>query len=261
LDEWNAQIRIAASKRPIPIRADSYLNKLNGSISRAFVVKGSDGKKYAVKGTQDRTGVAPFDIRRPLCNDQIVGRLGRDMGAPVPEVVFVELTAAFIAANPSISYMHAGICHGQILMDTCSEKLGIQHCDVPDNRSRFAAIALLYGWIPAGDRQLIYEKSPPYLVYSVDHGHFFPQGPQWTVATLKTAIAPSPDSGLVTACKLTAADIIGALKGLSSLSSNDIATAVGMPIDLWGLSPIERAEVADYLDKRRAAMLAAKPTP
>jgi hypothetical protein len=42
--------------------------------------------------------------------------------------------------------------------------------------SRFASIAIFYGWLGANDRQFIYGKNAPYKVYSVDHGHFFPNG-------------------------------------------------------------------------------------
>jgi hypothetical protein len=260
-DEWKKEIAAAAQQRPAPIRAVTYVNKLNGSISRAFVVKGSDGKKYAVKGMQDRKGQIPFDIRRPLCNDQIVGRLGIKMGAPVPGIVFIELTAEFIKTNPAISYMYPGICHGQLLMDDCTEKLGIQHTDVTDNRSRFASIAVLYGWIPAGDRQLIYRKSAPYLVYSVDHGHFFPGGPDWTTVKLKSAAAPALHQEIVGACKFTAAEINAAIAGVAGILSADIAGATAMPIDQWGLSADERAEVASYLESRKEKMVAGKPQP
>jgi hypothetical protein len=229
------------------------MNHLNGSISRAFVVKATDGQKYAVKGMQTRAD--RFDIRRPLCNDQIVGRLGKKMGAPVPEITFVDLSAQFISLNPMISYMLAGVCHGQLLMDGCGEKAQIAHVDVSLNRPRFAAISLLYGWIPAGDRQLIYEKLPPYLVYSVDHGHFFPGGPNWTVATLKGAPPPTPYNEIVVGCKLKPADIADALKGLAGLTLGDIAAALAMPLDVWAMSIDERAEAADYLEKRRLQML------
>lgn len=261
LEDWKKQIAADAAKRPAPIVAKTFLNKLQSSISRAFVVKGEDGKKYAVKGMQDRTGAGAFDIRRPLCNDQIVGRLGRKIGVPVPDVVFIELTKEFIDANPPINYMYPGVCHGQLLMENCSNKEGVKHADVVDNRQRFAAIAVLYGWIPAGDRQLIYEKTPPYLVYSVDHGHFFPGGPDWTAATLKTAPPPGLFPEVVTACKFAVGEIDAAMKEFEKLLSADIAAAAAMPIDLWGLSPDERAELAVYLDERRTALIAAKPKP
>jgi hypothetical protein len=69
-----------------------------------------------------------------------------------------------------------------------------QRHDVPDNRPRFAALAVLYGWIPAGDAQLIYRQTVSHLVYSVDHGHFFPGGPNWTLAGLSgfVPLSPSP---------------------------------------------------------------------
>lgn len=257
-EEWKKQIADAASKRPNPIKAVTFLRLLNGSISRAFAVKDAAGGKYAVKGMQDRTGVRPFDIRRPLCNDQIVGRLGQKIGAPVPDTVFIELTKEFIDANPAISFMYPGVCHGQALMDDCSEKLGIQHVDVSENRARFAAIAVLYGWIPSGDGQLIYQKKPPYLVYSVDHGHFFPQGPFWTLDTLKKAPPPAIHPSVISACKLAPSDISSAITSLGALQSADIASAVGMPIDGWGLSVDERSSVAEYLENRRDVLVATK---
>ena len=62
-------------------------------------------------------------------------------------------------------------------------------------KNRCALLAVMYGWFQAGDNQLLYRKTPPELVFSVDHGHFFPGGPEWTVeggaTRLEAHFAPS----------------------------------------------------------------------
>jgi hypothetical protein len=59
-----------------------------------------------------------------------------------------------------------------------------------DNKYRFAAAAVMYSWLGASDRQFIYGKAGSHKVYSVDHGHFFQNGPNWTIASLSAAPPP-----------------------------------------------------------------------
>jgi hypothetical protein len=58
---------------------------------------------------------------------------------------------------------------------------------------RFALLAILYGWLQAQNRQFLYEK-PSKLVYSHDHGHFFPNGPNWKRSDLENPPTPSDRS-------------------------------------------------------------------
>ena len=89
-----------------------------------------------------------------------------------------------IDAQPEMRHMPAGISHGSQLVPNCSEREAYRYVDIAENRERFAKLAVLYGWMSAGDHQFIYRHDPPNLVHSVDHGHFFPGGPNWQVVQL-----------------------------------------------------------------------------
>jgi hypothetical protein len=104
----------------------------------------------------------------------------------------------------------------------------------------------------------LYAKAEPRLVFSVDHGHFFPGGPNWTVATLEAhaATAAVPDPAIVQSCNLTGADIRAANAALAGLEgSRVVALAVAAPLDDWGLLIEERVAMANHLTRRRRSCL------
>src|SRR4051812_13957187 len=88
-----------------------------------------------------------------------------------------------------LSTARPGLAHGSRNAATnCTDRLDLIHQgynNLPVNRSRVAALSVLYGLAHAADRQVIYRIGGDPLVFSVDHGHFFPNGPNWTVADLE----------------------------------------------------------------------------
>ncbi len=113
-----------------------------------------------------------MDAGRMIVTDHIVGRLGHAVSAAVGAPTLVDVPADLIAAEAQMAHMTAGVAHGSRWIPDCSQG-GIEHVVVPENRDRFARLALLYGWVVAADRQFIYQNQDPRLVHSVDHGHFF----------------------------------------------------------------------------------------
>lgn len=105
-----------------------------------------------------------------------------------------------------------------------------------ENRQRFAALAVLYGWIPAGDHQLIYRQTAPHLVFSVDHGHFFPGGPNWTVSGLRGEGPSIPYDELITSCRITREELRVVGVQLQAVSVETIAEAVATPPDPWNIT-------------------------
>jgi hypothetical protein len=206
-----------------------------------------DSNIYVVKGSH-------LDAGRVALNEQIVGRLGETLGAPVGAVRLVDISSDLIDIQPELSHLEPGLAHGSLLIGNCTDRLGVDHVLVPENRSRFARLAILYGWMQAGDNQLIYEKSSN-VVYSVDHGHFFPIGPNWTIHALSTASPATLDSSF-DVCKFTEEEIAEARARLEDVTAQDIAAAVAAPPSDWNFSLDERVAMADYLARRRAELLA-----
>jgi hypothetical protein len=246
-DQWRQLIAEAAAKRPAPIKAHTYRNKKWGSASAPVVLGCEDGHDYVVKGQQ---------AGRAIINEQIVGRLGAELGAPVGQVNLIEVPADLIGMQADLKHMPAGVSHGSRLIPGCSDRQWIAHHDVPENKQRFAALAVLYGWIPAGDHQLIYRQTAPHVVFSVDHGHFFPGGPNWTVAGLNGAGPAVLYGELMSGCKITREELRTVEDRLRTVSVTTIAEAIATPPDTWNITVEERVAVAAYLATRKEQLLA-----
>src|SRR5262249_28807405 len=151
------------------------------------------------------------EVARMMIADHVVGRAGRLLGAPVPDVAFIEVPAELIMAQAEMANLIPGIAHGSRFIDNTTDRDVLSHVAEPDNRPRFALLAVSYGWAHAADHQFIYEKTSPHRVYSHDHGHFFPPGPQgaphWSSASLASHHNADLDMALVQGCTLTLEEI------------------------------------------------------
>lgn len=207
----------------------------------------SDGQRYVVKW---------FAPPRMIANDQIIGILGNAMGAPVPEVRLVDIAPELVAAVPAIKHLRAGLCHGSRFLNGVSEtRENFNFMRVQENRPRFALLAVLYGLTCAADHQFLYGKQPPRLVFSHDHGHFFPKGPEWTINSLTGAPTPALDQTIMEKCDFMPKEITTALQSLENINDECIALAVATPPDDWGLTDDDRIAMAGYLETRRDELL------
>ena len=235
-----------------PIVAETFLG-MWPTYSRPAEFLCSDGGRYVLKALcSDR------DIARANYNDQVVARLGRHLQAPVGDVTLVRLDATLIAANPNISYMLPGQAHATKRIMGATERIdAISFINLPENKRRFAALSVLFGWMGvSGDRQFIYDGSPPNLIYSVDHGHFFPSGPDWSIASLQADSSPAvPAADLLQASGYASHDLESILMLLKSVSERDIAMAVMAAPMEWGIPIIDRVALARHLWIRRTALL------
>ncbi len=249
IEEWKSIIACAIAQRPAPIKALHYAGTTYQSCSKPVLMACSDGHHYVVKW---------YNPPRMIANDQIIGHLGVTMGAPTPEVALVELAPELLAAEPAIKHMRAGICHGsRFIKDVSENREHFNFLYVQENRPRFASLAVLYGLaFVAGDHQFLYHKQIPRLVYSHDHGHFFPKGPDWTIKSLSDAPLSGLDLTIVNKCSFTSDEITRAVRSLDKLDNASIAKAVAAPPDEWGLTADERAKLALYLESRRESLLA-----
>jgi hypothetical protein len=239
-----------AAQRPASVRAQTFLHRLPSSSSGACAFLCDDGRTHCVKGRQNG---------RVAANDQVVGRLAQLLAVAVPETSLVEVTAALIGLEPQIAHFIPGVGHGCLWVDDVTDRLGLDYAQLPENRPRFAGLAVLYSW--AGvcqDHQLLYKKPDPHLVYSVDHGHFLHGGPNWTSQTLAAAPGAILDP-FFASCGLTAQDYLPYRQALRDVADEPIAIAVSTPPDEWGVTLEERIDLADYLARRRSQLLAVLP--
>jgi len=243
-DEWKTLLTEASKDNPEPKIATDYLEKMSEGGSKPISIKTEDDEIYIVKGRQNG---------RMIVNEQVVGFLGEVIGAPVPSVAIIDIPEIIIKENPTIQYMQSGLSHGSLYMEGYSGRKVIEHTDVPENKSRFAKLAVLYSWIMASDRQIIYEEDSK-LAISVDHGHFFPGGPNWQASNLQNNHQVTLDP-FFDPCNLTSLDFEPISDILKAIQCETIAKAVARPPSIWGLSEDDRIELAIYLNERHTNLV------
>lgn len=245
-ERLKALLVAAAGHREPPVMAHTFLRRWP-SYSKPVALACGDGREYVVKTRQ---------AGRAIVNDHVLAHLGFILGAPVGAPKLVDIPTELTSLEPQLTDLPAGIAHGTLFVRNCSDRQWIMHANVMENRNRFALLAVLYGWGYAGDTQLIYGNDPPHLVYSVDHGHFFPGGPNWQVSTLAQAAPAHLEQSIVSECGLTEAEQKGALLALRSINETAIIRAVAAPPEDWEISLDERVALVIFFLSRRQELLA-----
>jgi hypothetical protein len=226
-----------------------------GTASKPTEFTTDDGQNYIVKDSV---------ARRQCVNDQVVAVVAAALNAPTGRAGLVDVSGELIQATPFLQQNSwvAGVWHGSLRVGDVSEAERVYlFTDLPENRLRFAELAILYGWaFTQHDHQFVYQKTDPRLVFSVDHGHFFPNGPNWDVTLLAshTTVAV-PDPSIVAGCRLTNDELREGAVALVALDvSSVIARSVAAPHDHWTdpmLTLDERVALAKYLDRRYAELV------
>lgn len=242
---WQQSLEQAISQPEEPILVYQFESSWS-SASRPALVWGSDRRHYVLKGQQ---------AGRQIVNDQIVARLGQAMGAPVAEPRILEIDPELLAEEPDFQYLTPGTAHGVVFIPNCSDRNWFPCPTEHQNRERFAQLAVLYGWISASDHQFIYHLTSPNLVFSVDHGHFFPDGPNWMIESLRNAPPPLIDRKISQAVQLTDKEKSQALDTLAAVTEAEIIDAIASPPPEWGITIIERVELTNYLINRKQQLL------
>lgn len=245
--DWRALIE-SASAPGEDVTGVTFVRKWP-TYSQPVAVGCDDGSTYVVKALRNN-----HDMSKSIFNERVVGTLGRLLGAPIPELRLVELPQELIDAEPEMQHMLAGVAHGSSLVPNCSDRLpNIAEPNGKRNKKAYARLGLLYGWVPAGDHQLVSTLDAARDLYSVDHGHFFAGGPDWTDATLAAAAPPAVDAQF--APYVAENDLEEALDDFRSVDNEAIASAVASAPDSWGVPIDERVTVAKYLATRRDTLI------
>lgn len=242
-DEWLALVR--NNPRDTPITAQCYRGVSFKSTFNPVVLGCSDGEDYVVKAPKNA------ELARAVCSEQVIGRLAATLSAPVPAAKVVIIPQSLVDAHADLADIPAGAAHGsRYLPQTSKMRQGIKHVDLPANRQRFALLAILYGIAGVAVEHQFFYADETKLVWSFDHGHFFPGGPNWTMATLAAGKPATPDRRIVKGCGLTAEELQVAASSLDGVSEESIAQAVAAPDIAWGLDDGERVALVQHLATR-----------
>lgn len=122
-------------------------------------------------------------------NEQIVGRCGALMSAPTCVVVLAAITSdiAGVEFEPGRRF-EEGIAHTSLDVSRAVFSRTLLHRSDDDNEVRQAFLAAVNDWCWGGDLQWLYDAGDEHRMFSHDHGHFFPSGPNWTAESLRESV-------------------------------------------------------------------------
>ncbi len=228
-------------EKPIEIiEARTYLKGWRTK-SNPVLLQCADGKKYVVKGKQ---------AGRQIVNDQIVARLGLTINAPVGNPKIINVSQKLIDIESNLENFGSGTAHGTEFIPNCIDQWTLIATSEPENRIRLATLALLYGWTHANDHQFIFHKIPPRIIYSVDHGHFFPNQPEWRIQDLEQD-SPATLDTYFKDCNFTDDELKQIYDILNNVTKPAIVEAVAFPRADWGITFEERLGMINYLIARK----------
>jgi hypothetical protein len=244
-EEWKLLCEVGGQNKPKVTRAITYIRSWD-SACRAVHVGCDDGNDYIVKGSQ---------VGRSAFNDQVVGRIAWELGAPVALVSLVNVEPDLVANNPEMAHVRSGTAHGSLFVPDCTECAWFQFVDLRENRPRFALLSVLYGWMVGAEKQFFYSITPPHLVNSFDHDAFFPNGPNWSAESLSGAPYPDVDEVIVDQCGLRHRELNDACVYLQKMTPETIALAIASVPAEWGaVDEAQRLALAQYLWERCETM-------
>jgi hypothetical protein len=229
------------------VQAQTYVRDFGASMSAPSLFIADDGRQYVLKAATDH-------VKRSLIAEQVVARLGAGLGAACFEVVVANVPDELIAVSPALSKYKGKPAHASAFVDGLIEVRGIAHATHPKNRARYAVLFVLYSWAVAADHQFLHELPPPHLIYSHDHGLFFPGMHGWNVGTVSAAHAASPDPRLVS-LGFTKAELQASETALGAVSDADISGVVNAVPPEWGATSAELDALAACLIARRVSLL------
>lgn len=243
-------LQIRRMDHPPHVTAVLPLQQSSAGGSGSFLVRADDERRYWCKCLENTQG----SVKVPI-NEQIVGRLGKLLGAATCEVTLVKIPEDLAGweFRPGAK-LRAGYVHGSLAVDNIIEGRGIEHLADDDNHRRLTTLRALAEWCCGSDPQWLRATTEENRYYSHDHGHYFPSGPSWTIASLRAGASQGagfPALSLDSKC----AEELGAK--LRALTIADIAQVLSALPAGWPVTDDELTEMAQYLDVRRGIAFAA----
>ena len=196
-EEWLDLLLKGAEKRLPAVNATEYRKHADqGSFASPAMLVCEDGEEYWVKHRTVTDGCTPANRTAQvggMVTDHVIGLLAQKIIEDVvPTIRLVSIPPELISIAPKLQNACPGLAHGsRNASRNCTGRAGITdfgHFKLPFNRPRLAGLAVLYGLAAASDHQVIYRLDGEPHLYSVDHGHFLPGGPNWSAIGISARI-------------------------------------------------------------------------
>jgi len=245
--EWTTLIGQSRARLEPTLTVQDIEGLLTGGNSgKPMQVICTDQMRYALK-LNDSTNPSHG---RTLATEQVVGRLGQLLGAPTVQPARVlcpqELLSNFVETGNRV----AGLGHASRFLDRrqLREDRGQPLQPVTKkNREDHARLGVLYGWIGAGDHQVLRDTQTD-EIFSHDHGLFLPGGGNWGKTNLIAGTPLVPDPWFLDP---DPSNVIEASMQIKALTDAQIAGAIAYVDASWGVGDDDLIALANYLSARR----------
>jgi hypothetical protein len=222
--------------------------------SGAFLGAASDSRQYWVKPPNNGQGT-----RVPV-TEQIVGRIGRLIGAPTCDVRTIEIAhdLAGWEFRPGLK-LEAGIAHASLAVPDAVETRDMARRSEDSNATRHVGILALYDLCWGGDAQWLTSTSREHEYYSHDHGWYLPpEGSSWAEAEMIASLsAPHEFVDPLGGAGLDRATIDAMAARLDALTQAEITVVLSMIPRTWSATDDELEVVGHFL-LHRAPLVAAR---
>jgi hypothetical protein len=240
--DWNGLVS-DQRRADAEIRLVAPLRQSTAGGSGAFLARADDGERYWVKTLNN------CQSARVPATEQLVGRAGAAIGAPVCEVRTLHIGAEFHGweFRPGRSLV-PGIAHASRHVENSRETHHLEARGEDENDRRHAYLLALYDWCWGNDPQWLMALDQENKFFSHDHGHYLPGGPNWRSEQLERSVdvehAIDPGGPLSLQAVREVAEKIRAV---------DRAMIIGILRDIpreWPVSDSELEAVGFFLERR-----------
>lgn len=194
-----------------------------------------------------------------LTTELVVAGVGRLLGAPTCRSQVIKITDELAALGwefrPGTS-LTAGLGHASEAVPDATEVRGApgRRSD-DDNRRRHVGLAAVYDLCWGADDQYLHSTTDLWKIYSHDHGHYLPGGPQWSADVLRSDAdldheVPFDFAGL------RADDVEEVAAAVDRLNRSALASVIlGVPTE-WGTPDEDLAALGHFLETRTGPVAA-----
>ncbi len=244
-DEWLSRVTGRADPGDDRLTLVMPLGQSKTGGSGSFQARCSDGQRWWVKPLNNCQG-SP----RIVINEFIIGRLGSLIGAPVCEVAVVHIGPDHVGWEFRAGYhLQEGFACASREVEGVHESHQLDHRNRDDNSRRHAGAFALFDWCWGSDPQWLFEAPADERTHSHDHGHYFPNGPNWTEASLQRDVGgahvlPQATTDLLQAEKERLAE------RLEQLTADEIAAVLRQVPASWPVADDELAALGAFLEQR-----------
>lgn len=243
------------------VEAISYVGPMGVGYSSPQLLLADDGNHYVVKFRSNGQGL------RVLPNEWIAGTLAHELVLPMPEIAVVNVSQALLDATPELSAFRRtpGPQFG-------SEYLPPGHAEPwrsvlasVQNLDDLPGILVFDTWVHNKDRSwrssnlhVVKDATGSYRVIIFDHGWVFGGAPNWSIDSLQQqqefVKPPFLDGSVYNTLRkqIRGVDPFEPwLRKVERLPPESIWRPIDKVPDEWGLVPVEKYALANYLLRRR----------